>query len=243
MKTPNLETVEILGIKVNPVTYQEAVKTIFSWLKDKKPRYVVTPNPEIITYAQPSFHFAKILNNADLSIPDGTGLIWASGGKIKSTITGTDLMLKLCSLAFKKNWKIGLLGGLGDTAKITAQKLKNLYPSIKIVYARSGGKIDKFGSPKTKLPLPNQKLDILFVAFGFPKQEHWIAKNKNSFPAKVFIPVGGAFDYISGKFKRAPLFLRQLGLEWLYRLITQPHRLARQLKGTKFFYLVLKEKF
>jgi N-acetylglucosaminyldiphosphoundecaprenol N-acetyl-beta-D-mannosaminyltransferase len=91
--------------------------------------------------------------------------------------------------------------------------------------------------------LKSKKTDILFVAFGSPKQEIWIAENLNQLPAKVVIGVGGAFDFISGKVRRAPVFIRQLGLEWLFRLIIQPWRIKRQLKLLTFIDLVLKEKF
>ena len=85
-------------------------------------------------------------------------------------------------------------------------------------------------------------MDILFVAFGFPKQEQWIAENLDKIPVKVAMGVGGAFDYISGNVPRSPVFIRKLGLEWLFRLIIQPWRLKRQLALFKFIYLVLREK-
>lgn len=237
-----MKEIKILGIKVNPTSYQQVVKIISRWLKESISHYLVTPNPEIITYAQSDPQFKKILNSAHLSIPDGKGLVWASKGKLKKVVTGTDLMLKICSLAPQKKWKIGLLGGVGDTSQKTASKLKKIFPNINIIFSSSGGQIDKKGNSRSKIPLPKSPIDILFVAFGFPKQEYWIAKNKNTFPAKVFIPVGGAFNYISGKTKRAPSILRKFGLEWLFRLLTQPWRFKRQLKAVKFFYLVLKSR-
>ena len=90
--------------------------------------------------------------------------------------------------------------------------------------------------------LKSKKVDILFVAFGSPKQEIWIADNLNKIPAKVVVGVGGSFDFISGKVPRAPKFVRNLGLEWLFRLIIQPWRIKRQLSLLEFIYLVIREK-
>jgi len=241
----SLESVEILGIKVNQVTYKKTLDILLFWLKDKKHRYLVTPNPEIIVHAQSDPQFAKILNSADLSIPDGSSLIWASRGRLATTVTGTDLMTQICQTASRQGWKIGLLGGTNDTVALTNRKLQKMLPNIKIVFAKSGGKVDNKGNLVSSQIIDQHKniaIDILFVAFGFPKQEYWIAKNKDKFPSIVFIPVGGAFDYISGKVKRAPVALRKAGLEWLYRLITQPTRFPRQLRAAKFFYFALKEK-
>jgi len=233
--------VTIFEVKINPTSYNKTINHILSWLKQEKPRYLVTPNPEIITYAQKDHNFKDILNKADLSIPDGAGLLLASN-KLTQKVTGTDLLSKLLPVAQNKNLKIGFLGSDNKTLQALSCVLVNKYPKLKVFYLESGGEISISGKPKNPLPTPSQKIDILFIALGFPKQEYWISKNLNTFPAKVFIPVGGALDYLSGKVKRAPLLLKKLHLEWFYRLINQPQRAARQLKGLNFFLLILKEK-
>lgn len=96
----------------------------------------------------------------------------------------------------------------------------------------------KFSSPESGLP----RIDVLFVAFGVPKQEFWINENLDKIPVKIAIGVGGAFDYISGRVKRAPSLVRKIGLEWLYRLVRQPWRIKRQLSLLEFIFLVLKER-
>ena len=250
------KTTEILGVKVDFFSMDEVVEKITEWIKSDRKKYLVTPNPEIITYAQKETDFKDILNQADLAIPDGRGILWAMGikevrGK-KERVTGSGLMLELCRLAPKYGWKIGLIGGGGGigrgegkkgVAERAAETLRKQFPGIKIVLAESGGEIGIKGESEGDEGIRGEKeMDILFVAFGFPKQEYWIYKNKDKFPAKVFIPVGGAFDYISGKVKRAPQWMHSCGLEWLYRLIKEPWRIKRQITGAKFFFWVLKEK-
>ena len=110
--------------------------------------------------------------------------------------------------------------------------MRKKFPKLNIVYAGSGGQIAQNGHWPNPEPIPES--DVIFVALGHIKQENWIVKNMNQIDSKVFIGVGGAFDYISGSIPRAPKFLQQIGLEWLFRLLIQPWRLPRQLKIIKF---------
>lgn len=197
------------------MTMEQAVEQIAKWIKGSGKHYVVTPNVEFIMKAQDDPQFAKILNNADLSIPDSAHL----GIPV---VTGTDLMDKLCQEAVKKGWSVGLIGGGQGVAAQTAAK----YAKLKVVLAESGGIVEEDGTELTN-PALDQKIDILFVAFGQGKQEKWIVAHLPHLPVKVAIGVGGAFDYLSGLVPRAPLWMRQMGLEWLFRLICQPWRIKR----------------
>ena len=168
-------------------------------------------------------------------MPDGSGIILASkvlGKPIKRRITGVDFMENLCNEVSKRPITVGFLGGGPNVADKTAECLQNKYPGLKV------GLVSQEWSSDLKL----QKIDILFVAFGSPKQEMWIAQHLASLPATVTIGVGGAFDFISGKVQRSPKILRRLGLEWLFRLTIQPWRIKRQLSLLTFIILVLKEK-
>lgn len=209
----------IFGVKIDDVNMDEAVSKVHVWLQGKAKKYIVTPNPEFIMTAQDDPEFKKILNKADLSIPDGVGL--KLSGRIKNTIPGTDLMERLIALAAEKGFVVGLLGGMNGVAEQAAERLQKKYPRLKI----------DSSSP-----------DLLFVAFGHPKQEKWIAKNLSRFPVKVAMGVGGAFDYISGQVPRAPIRLRRIGLEWLFRLLLQPWRIKRQLKLLTFVWFCVKLK-
>lgn len=228
----------VLGVKINDVSLEEAVKVVENWLKGKGKHYIVTPNPEFMMAAQKDKVFMDILNNADLSIPDGVGL--KLSGDIQSTTSGIDLMEALIKKAAEGGFTTGFLGGRDEVADKAAERLKKKYPKLKIVFAESGGQIRKDGSLPSSISIPTT--DILFVAFGQVKQEKWIAKNLPHIAVKVVMGVGGAFDYLSGDVPRAPQWLRGLGLEWLFRLVIQPWRIKRQLVLIKFAWLITKNR-
>lgn len=232
---------DILGIKIDDVNMEQALNIVEKWIWNPGKHYIVTPNPEIIVAAQKDGRYKKLLNDADLSIPDGIGL--KLSGRIKNTVPGTDLMEKLIELAAEKGFVVGFLGGRGDVAQETAECLLQKYPNLKISYISSGGIIDNHGKPQEVVNPHNTNYiiptDILFVAFGPPKQERWIADNLDKIPVKVAMGVGGAFDYLSGKVPRAPKWLRYLGLEWMFRLIIQPWRIKRQISLLKYLWLTV----
>ncbi len=235
-----MKTEEVLGIKIDDVNMREALMKIEEWIWNPGKHYIVTPNPEFLVAAQEDGEFKKILNNADLSIPDGAGL--KLSGKIKNTLSGTDLMNNLIRLSAEKAFTIGFLGGEKGVAERLKDCLKGEYQTLSVVFASSGGSIDNQGrglsDPKIKIP----PVDILFVAFGHIKQEKWIAGNFENTPAKVMMAVGGAFDYLSGKVPRAPRVIRNMGFEWLFRLIIQPHRIIRQMALLKYLWLLTKNR-
>ena len=213
----------ILGVKIDDINIDRAVNTVEGWLKKPGKYYIVTPNPEFLVTAQDNQEFKNILNGADLAIPDGVGLKLAG---IKNTIAGTDLMESLVELAAEKTYTIGLLGGKEGIAERTAECLKRKYPELKISFLAARD----FAIPAT---------NILFVAFGHPKQEYWIAENLDKIPVKVAMGVGGAFDYISGAVPRAPGWIRGLGFEWLFRLVVQPWRIKRQISLIRYLLMLI----
>lgn len=225
----------ILGVKVDDVAISEVLELVGKWLKGGGKHYIVTPNPEIVVMAQQDKELKNIINNADLAIPDGMGLKLA--GDIVYHTPGIDVMEELVKLARDSAFTTGFLGGRGDVANKTAECLKRKYPKLKIAFAESGGEVDQQGKLLKSLKLP--KSDLVFVAFGPPKQEKWIAKNIEKLNVKVAMGVGGAFDYISGQVPRAPKWIRNLGFEWLFRLIIQPWRIKRQLALLKYWWLIM----
>lgn len=227
--------VNVIGVKIDDVSMDEVINLVDGWLKKDGSHYIVTPNPEFLMTAQKDEEFKLILNNADLAIPDGVGLKLAG---VKNTIAGVDLMEKLVKLSEEKAFTIGLLGGSDRVAELCVERLKKKYPGLKISFADSGGEVDNEGRLLKSLRIPN--LDLLFVAFGHPKQEFWISENLNKIPVKVAMGVGGAFDYISGKVPRAPIWIRKLGMEWFFRLIIQPWRIKRQVNLLRYIWLLTK---
>lgn len=226
-----MSKVNILGVLIDDVTMEEAVEKVREFLQDGRKYQIVTPNPEHIMLAQEDSEFRKILNEVDLAIPDGVGVVWASKS-LRERVTGTDLMLKVCELAAQEGYSVSFLGGQNGVVFDAAKVLQQKFPGLKIVWLVED-------IPPSTLYFPPS--DLLFVAFGAPHQEKWIHQNLPHLPVKVAMGVGGAFDFVSGKIKRAPVFVQRSGLEWLWRLILQPWRIRRQLALFKFVRLVWRE--
>ncbi len=242
----------ILDVGITNATKKDILEYIFTSIEKKtKPYFVVTPNPEILVFARKHESFQAILNKASLALPDGIGITIAGkilGKPFKERLTGTDFVDALCGEIVrlgerhvKKPITIGFLGGRQNIAEKTADCLARKYPGLKVVFAAPEWPASTLKNPSSTFYHLPSSLDILFVAFGFPKQEEWMAENIGKIPVRAVIGVGGAFDYISGRVGRAPLFLRRLGLEWLYRLIRQPWRLKRQLALLEFVILIFRE--
>lgn len=240
----------ILNIGITNDTSENILKYILQRLKYEKKFYIVTPNPEILVYASRHDDYAAILNDAEISLPDGTGLFLASifmGKPFKQRIPGVNFVEKLCKNTVRNPISIGFLGGRGKVAEIAAECLLQKYPHLNIVFAaeewdEAGFNFGRKDGEAKKEKKTGKEIDILFVAFGHPKQEEWIHKNLEILPVKSAMGVGGAFDYISGAKKRAPFMIRAIGFEWLYRLITEPWRWRRQLALITFVKLMLKER-
>ncbi len=224
--------IEVCNVQINNLSKDEAKKIIEESIIKNKQIKIFTPNPEILVLATKNKKFKEVLNNGDLLIPDGYGIVLLS--KIKNKIPGVDFLLSICKIAEKRNLSIFLLGGEGDTAKKTSIKLKEKFPKIKI----AGFSQDQNSCYNL---IKNTAPDILFVALGAPKQEFWIHENISKFPnIKIAMGVGGAFDMISEKKKRAPYFLRKINLEWLWRFFLEPKkRLKRVFNAIIIFPLLV----
>lgn len=236
---------EILGVKVNSVSYLETIELIGNFLKSGKQHQIVTVNPEFVVAAQSNPEFKKILNEASLSLPDGVGLLLASklqGKRLNTRVTGIDLVEMLAKKGAAAGWSFFFLGGRG-TGEKAARELKTRYPHL-IIKGTFEGDGEESGDQETVAAVKKSgKVDILLVAYGQVKQEKWIKRNLGKTDVHVAIGVGGAFDFLSGHTSRAPRILRQVGLEWFYRLFRDPKRINRQLALPKFVFLVVKDRF
>lgn len=228
---------KVLGIGIADVSENVALERISSWLLEKRSasRLVVTVGPEFLLTAQEDEEFRKILKAADLALPDGFGLQLYAG--VKNRVPGTDLMVAVCRMAVERGWTIGLLGGRTGVAKKTAEKLREKFPGIRILAAVDGEEADRILSGSDTINSSRQVFDVLFVAFGHPKQEKLLWRLRGRF--RVGMGVGGAFDYIAGLVPRAPTYVRAIGLEWLWRLFLQPRRLRRIFNATIVFPIML----
>jgi len=213
---------EIFGIKFDNLTMEEALEKIKG--------FVVLPYSEIIVRGQKDEEFKKILNSADFCLCEGRGLYLVArfiGKRLKGVINGIELIYRTCDKSQNPNSKfqtILLLGGTENVVEKTKGNLIKKFPNIKIVGAENGYQ----DLEKVIKKINGVKPDILLVAFGTPKQEKWIYNNLSKMPSvKLAMGVGGAFDFISGRIKRAPKFMQKIGLEWLWRLLLQPKRIKR----------------
>jgi N-acetylglucosaminyldiphosphoundecaprenol N-acetyl-beta-D-mannosaminyltransferase len=247
-----LKIVKILNVKITNETEEKVLEYLFERIKNPREKtFIITPNPEMLVYANNHLDYQDKLNSANIALPDGIGLFFASGllGKpLHERVTGVDFIEKVCKVAAEKPLSMGLLGGKDGVAKRAAECLKFKYPWLDVVFVAEEWSEEgfKFNKKNHELRIKNQgkeQIDILFVAFGVPKQEEWIYENLRKIPVKAAMGVGGSFDYLSGTIKRAPFAVRLLGFEWLYRLIMQPWRWRRQLALIEFVRLVFREKF
>jgi len=253
--------VEVLGVKIDALRKSEVMTQISGRLQRGEQTFIVTPYSESLVAAQKDTEYREVLNSADFVLPDGVGVLWAahflkrlatgderSGlskfgllvgtlvsvifrpdalhDPIPEKISGADFVWDLIELAAKQDKFIYLLGGFGDTTKKAAEKLRQSIPNLKIVGADSGD-----GGEGTVEKVNQSGADILLVALGARKQEQWIYANRSKLAPRVLIGLGGTFDYLAGKRPYRPLFWASRGLEWLWRLVTQPWRVGRILRG------------
>jgi len=235
---------QILGVRLDNVKVNEALERVRGFLFDNQQHLVASVNPEMLVLAQKDLEFRQVLNKSDLNIADGTGVVFASyflGAPLPQRIPGVDFVWQLCELAEKEDKKIFLLGGGNGVAAVAVSEITKRFPNLKIA---SGGDNLKFDDPTLIILVNNFAPQILLVAFGHGRQEKWLAKNLAQLPSvDVGMGVGGTFDFMAGRVRRAPKFFRVLGLEWSWRLITQPWRLKRIFTATAHFcYLVVKSR-
>jgi N-acetylglucosaminyldiphosphoundecaprenol N-acetyl-beta-D-mannosaminyltransferase len=244
MSLDNMESIKILGIKINKVTNKEAFDYFVELLKENETSSIFTPNPEIVMMAQKDDELKKAIFESNLVIPDGIGLIFASklyNLGLSERVTGFDLMNKMLEYSNRRKLKVFLLGAKPGVAEEAKKNVNDKYKNINIVGTHHGYFDEK--ESLEVLDLVNEKKpDILFVALGASRQEKWINQNKKIINASVAMGVGGALDVWAGDVKRAPEIFIKLNLEWLYRLIKQPSRFKRILEIPKFMVKVLLNK-
>lgn len=242
---------QILGINIISTSAAEVLTRVKKNLSHNVHFFIVTPNSELVLMAQKNQALKSALNSSEFPIPDGIGLSYASKyltGKGIPIIHGRKLMMDLIRLADKNHWKVFLFGGESGEAFVAAEKLSQEYKNLKIV-GEQGPKLDKNAEPVTEVDRKYMKdaidsinkfaPDLLFVAFGNPKQEIWIHKNIDHLRIGGAMCVGGTLRYIAGMSKLPPRWIEKLELEWLWRLITEPKRIARIWNAVVVFSFVI----
>ena len=240
----DITTIKILGVPVHPYTMKGAVEKILERVSQSKKTFVVTANAEIIMMGQSDDEYMEILNNAALVLPDGAGTVWAGrklGYEVPERVAGYDLFLNLMTEAAQKKLKVFFFGSAPGVAEEAKQKCEMLYPGVSIVGCRDGYFKEEDNLAIVE-EINNSGADLLFVALGAPKQEKWLTKFQDILKPSLLMGIGGSFDVVAGKMERAPKWMQDASLEWLFRLYKQPSRLGRMLVLPKFVIKVLRIK-
>ena len=242
----------VASVPVDCIPLKEATERIANHLQQHsidKPLLVMGPNAQLVTLAQKNARFAEALQASDLNTPDGISVFWAAkllGQRVSERVPGGDLMESLCAMAARHHWSVFFLGGLPDAASKAAIQLQRRYPGLSIAGTYCpplGFEHDPSENMQIRELIAAAVPDLLFVAFGAPKQEIWMHENCPTLPIGMALSVGAAFDTQAGLRKRAPKWTHLLGIEWLYRLVHEPRRLWRRylVGNALFLYLVMKQ--
>ncbi|MEK7614806.1 MAG: WecB/TagA/CpsF family glycosyltransferase [Patescibacteria group bacterium] len=234
---------QIFGIKIDDLSNETLEKRLLGWLKGNRPNAIFTPNPEFFLAARHHPEFAAVLNHADLSLPDGTGLRFAVAALTENSLvhrqTGIDTLVLLARLCTENKKTLLLLGGADNAAELAGNSLTHRFPEL-IVQAVNPGFVSSSISTELVSEINSMAPDVIAVALGAEKQERFILQLKEKIPSlKIAIGVGGAFDTLSGKKPRAPLWMRRMGLEWVWRVVIEPRRFKRIINATIIFPILV----
>lgn len=240
----NKNKVSILGVNISQTSMLNALDTIKNFLNEEGNHVVYTPNSEMIMASKKDVELMNILNQSDLSVADGAGVVIASkilGDPVPERVAGFDLINMMFKSNAFKDVGFFLLGSQDNVLSKACENLKSNF-NIKILGKHNGF----FSEEETEniiSAINSSGAKILLVGLGSPKQEKWIAHNKLKLNVKVCMGIGGCFDVFAGNVKRAPVFFQKNHLEWLYRLYCQPSRFIRMLALPQFIINVIYARF
>lgn len=235
------DSLYVLGVRVDAVTFDRTLTQIESFIAEGRPHQIVTVNPEFVMAAQSDAEFRQIINASALALPDGVGVWLASrylGRPLPERIPGVDLVQQLAALSADRGYRLFFLGAMPGVADKAVEVLRARYPGLALAGTCVGSpSLEDEAAIREQVRATHPQ--VLFVAYGAPAQDRWIARNLDLLGVPVCIGVGGSFDFIAGVRPRAPGWMRRWGMEWLHRLITQPWRWRRMLALPCFAWRVL----
>ena len=229
-----MEKQRLLNTYVNNVTMEQAIGQIERFIETGKKSYVVAVNVDVIMKIEKDSHLKEITDKADLTLVDGKPLVWISKwfkNPVREKISGSDMVPILCKTAAERGYSVFIIGGKEGVAGQAKKNLEKKFPRIKIVgtYAPPFGfENDKKELNKINEIITKSSPDILIACLGCPKQEKWIYENYQKYGAKVSVCAGATVDFLAGSVKRAPEWMSEHGLEWLYRFVQEPKRLFKR---------------
>ncbi len=237
------------GVRIDKAGSKDVHDFIAERINSKIASHIISINVDVLIKARKDFELKSIINNSELVLADSRILLFSSyllGSPLEENITGSNFVLSFSDWAAKKGYKLFLLGAAPGVAAKAAEILIQKNSNMKIVGTYSppfGFENNEEENKKMIKMIKECNPDVLFVAFGVPKQEKWIWRYKDEYNVPVSVGIGATFDYISGNVRRAPKWMQKIGLEWLFRLCQEPRRLWKRylIGNTIFIWLVLKE--
>lgn len=231
--------IDVMGVRFDNVTMDEALERAKTMLASEGADYVVTPNSEIVYEAMADDELKNLLNGASLVLPDGAGVVLGAkilGTPLKEKVAGVDFADQLLELLAQIGGSVYLLGSKPGVAELAAEKMVQKHPGLTIAGLADGYFKDE-GPVIEKINAAHP--DVLFVCLGAPKQERFMAAHRQALNVRLMAGLGGSLDSFAGTVKRAPQWMINCSLEWLYRLIKEPWRFRRMLRLPKFVWKVI----
>jgi N-acetylglucosaminyldiphosphoundecaprenol N-acetyl-beta-D-mannosaminyltransferase len=233
--------IPLLNCRIDKLTYADAIGWVKCFLSGKQPSQIITANPLMLLAAQKDEELAEIIEEAALVVPESSGIKWASeqsGTPLDEFVPGIDLFLGMCKLARDLNQSIYLLGGRPGVAEKAAAALGAKIPGLRIAGTHHGY-FPAGEDPGVVAQIRDTAPGLLFVGMSVPHQEKWIHRNLEALGVPAVMGVGGSFDVFSGRLRRAPAWMRELGFEWLFRTLQEPWRFKRIVHLPVFVYKIL----
>jgi N-acetylglucosaminyldiphosphoundecaprenol N-acetyl-beta-D-mannosaminyltransferase len=236
------QTGEVLGVRVDALSWEDAIDRLMRWAYLRESRMVAVCNAHVIVTASRDAYYRALINSADMATPDGAPVAWMLrrlGFGRQDRISGPDLMWRLCEQCALRGLAIYLYGSTEETITLLKTRLLVAFPQLKIagMTAPPFRPMSVEEDSDTIATLNACGAPVVFVGLGCPRQETWMAEHRGRINA-VMIGVGAAFDFHAGTLKRAPSWMRNAGLEWLHRLISEPRRLWRRYLVTNTLFLI-----
>ncbi len=235
----------ILGVKISAINLSEAIQQIASWIEKGSRRYVSVCTVHTIMECQRDHELTRIINESGMATPDGMPLVWICrrlGNRDVTRVYGPDLMLAFCEYSVTRGYSHFFYGGARGVAQELASDLQHRFPGLKVAgtYTPSFREIGSIEQPTVIKAINAACPDVIWVGLGTPKQDYWVDKHRPLLNASVLVPVGAAFDFQTGRVRRAPSWMQRNGLEWLFRLSQEPGRLVyRYLVYNSLFVFLL----
>jgi N-acetylglucosaminyldiphosphoundecaprenol N-acetyl-beta-D-mannosaminyltransferase len=233
----------VLGVPVDDAQEGDVLQFVRDRVSTREPATIVTVNAEYVVRAVDDPSFMDVVRGADLATADGAGVLWAlrrQGVRLPRRVGGSDLIWSISRQAAGLGHRVFLLGAAPGVSARAADVLRSTYPTLLVAGTHAGSPDENEREAIVDL-IRRSRADIVFVAFGSPKQDVWIAANQQATGASVAMGVGGSIDYVAGVARRAPRWMQDSGLDWLWRLVRQPWRWKRMLSLPRFVWLVLRD--